>query len=86
MVSIARISSKGQIVIPQEMRNQLDVKEGSIFMVSAQDSSICLTKIEVPKVKSWDEVTRPFRQAAKKSNFTKEDLSRLIEESRLIRK
>jgi AbrB family looped-hinge helix DNA binding protein len=82
MVSITKISSKGQVVIPQEMREKLKVDEGSLLLVTLQYDSICMKKIEIPKVKSWKEATEPYREAAKKSKFTKEDLDILIEESK----
>ena len=31
------------------------------------------------KIKSWKEVTKPFRDAAKKSGFSKENLKELTE-------
>jgi len=34
------------------------------------------------KIKSWREVTKPFKGAAKKSNFSSNDLKKLIEELR----
>lgn len=83
MVNITKISSKGQLVIPQEIRERLKVREGNLFIVTDQDDSICLKKIELPKIKNWKEATKPFREAAKKSGFTKEDLNIIIEESRL---
>lgn len=39
--------------------------------------------INITKIKSWEEATNPFRKAAKKSNFSKEDLKKLIAESRI---
>lgn len=83
MTSITKLSSKGQIVIPSEIRERLNIKEGNMFIVSDNNDSICLKKIEVPKIKSWDEATKPFRNAANKTNFTKEDLDRLIQESKI---
>jgi AbrB family looped-hinge helix DNA binding protein len=83
MVSITKISSKGQIVIPSDIRRKLKVREGNLFVVSEQGDSICLKKIELPKVKTWEEATKPFRRAAKKSSFTKEDLDVLIKENRI---
>jgi len=82
MVSITKISSKGQIVIPREIRERLRVKRGNLFVVTDQDDSICLKKIEPPKIKTWNEATKPFREAAKKSKFTEEDLHKLISEVR----
>lgn len=83
MVNITKISSKGQIVIPQEIREKLKLEEGNLLLISDLDNSICLKKIEIQKLKSWDEATKPFREAAKKSKFSKEDLERVVAESRL---
>lgn len=82
MVSITRISSKGQVVIPQEIREKLQVEEGGLLVVTQQGDSICMKKIEMPKIKSWEEATKPFREAAKKSGFTKDDLDIIVEESK----
>jgi|GEM_PF-3142698 len=39
--------------------------------------------VSITKIKSWEEATKPFREAAKKAEFTKEDLEKVIEESGL---
>ena len=83
MVQITKISSKGQIVIPQEIRKKLDLEEGNLMVVSNKNDTILLKKIEIPKIKTWEEVTKPFREAAKKINFSREDLERVIAEVRL---
>ena len=83
MVSIAKLSSRGQIVIPQDIREKLKLEEGNLVLISNQDNSICLKKIELPKLKNWAEATKPFMDAAKKTNFSNEDLERVIAESRL---
>ena len=83
MVSITKISSKGQIVIPSEIRERLKLNEGNLFIVSDNEESILLKKMELPKIKTWEDAVKPFRTAAAKSNFTKGDLDRLIQESRL---
>ena len=38
------------------------------------------------RAKSWEEATKPFREAAKKINFSEKDLERVIAESRLNKK
>ena len=62
---------------------RMNLEEGNLLIISDSDDSICMKKIELPKVKSWKEATKPFREAAKKSNFTDYDLKKLIEESRI---
>ena len=86
MVEITRLSTKGQIVIPQKVREKFDLNEGNLLTVIDDDDSIILKKLETPKTKSWDEVTKPFRDSAKKSNFTQNDLSRIIAQYRLKKK
>lgn len=81
-VEFTKLSSKGQVVIPQDIRRELHLKEGTPFAVVVQKGTILLKKIELPRVKTWSEVTRPFRESAKKANFTREDLDRLIVEVR----
>ena len=83
MVNITRISSKGQVVIPSEIREKMNLEEGNLLIISDSDNSICMKKIELPKIKSWKEATKPFREAAKKSKFSNDDLKNLIEESRV---
>lgn len=83
MVSITKVSSRGQVVIPSEIREKMNLEEGNLLMILDNDGSICLKKVELPKIKSWEEVTKPFKEAAKKSGFTKEDLDRVIEESKI---
>jgi AbrB family looped-hinge helix DNA binding protein len=83
MTSITRLSSKGQIVIPSEIREKLNLEEGNLLIVSDRDNSICLKKLELPKIKLWKEATEPFRRAGKKAKFTPENLKSLIAESRI---
>jgi AbrB family looped-hinge helix DNA binding protein len=83
MVNITKISSRGQVVIPSEIREKMNLEEGNLLIISDSGDSICMKKIELPKVKSWKETAKPFREAAKKSNFSSDDLKKLIEESRI---
>ena len=81
-VEFTKLSSKGQVVIPQEMREHLKLTEGTPLAIVTQNDTILLKKIDLPKVKTWKEAAKPFREAAKKSGFTREDLDRIINESR----
>jgi AbrB family looped-hinge helix DNA binding protein len=83
MVGITKISSKGQVVIPRDIRKRLNLKEGNLFVVTDNKDSISLKKIKMPQIKSWRVSTKPFRESAKKSGFNKEDLHRIIQESKL---
>ena len=85
-LGLTRVSSKGQVVIPQEVRAELGLKEGTSWVVAVQDTSVVLKKVELPKIKSWKEVTKPFRIAAEKARFTEKDLDELIVQVRALKK
>ena len=41
-LSRVRVKHKGQVTIPQEMRNKLGIEEGAILEITAQDDTIVL--------------------------------------------
>lgn len=81
-----KVSSKGQVVIPQDVRESLGLREGTPMTVVVQRNTVLLKKIELPMVKSWKEVTKPFRGAATKTGFTEHDLDKLIAEVRAVKR
>ena len=52
-MEITKISSKGQIVIPLKIRNQLNIDEGSILAVDTANEMIVLKKIDVDLVSQF---------------------------------
>lgn len=60
-VETAKMSSKGQIVIPQEVRKRLHAEEGSIFVIISNKDSIILKKLKTP---SKEELIIEFKKIA----------------------
>ena len=50
---LTKASSKGQVVIPTDIRKKLGIKEGSVFAVSARKDMIVLKKLDT-KIKAED--------------------------------
>jgi AbrB family looped-hinge helix DNA binding protein len=44
-ITFTTISSKGQIVIPNRVREKLDIKEGNVFAITEKKGLIVLKKI-----------------------------------------
>jgi len=63
MIETIKMSSKGQIVIPQEIRKDIHAKEGTIFAVVGDRNTIVLKKIAMP---SKEELIMDLRKIAKK--------------------
>ncbi len=51
---IGRIGERGQIVIPQEMRERLNIKQGEKFLIVMQDDDIIIRPMK--KIKSLDTI------------------------------
>ena len=50
-MELTKISSKGQIVIPLKIRNELGIEEGSVMAVDTTNKMIILKRIDVDLVK-----------------------------------
>ena len=47
-VATTRMSSKGQVVIPESLRQQLSLESGTQFIVMGEDDVIILKTIQTP--------------------------------------
>mgnify|MGYP001572131714 CR=1 FL=1 len=65
-VETVRMSSKGQIVIPQDVREQLHADEGTIFAIVGSGDTVILKKITTP---STDELIKDLSRFAKKAKL-----------------
>ena len=77
-VETVRMSSKGQIVIPQDVREEIGTNEGTIFAVVGTKDTIILKKITTP---SKEELIKDLGLFAKRAKmklqtrgFTEKDL------------
>ncbi|NQT59232.1 MAG: AbrB/MazE/SpoVT family DNA-binding domain-containing protein [Bacteroidetes bacterium] len=82
ILSTARMSSKGQVVIPEEIRNKLGLTTGSRFIVVGDDDVIIMKTIVQPSMRDFDTLINKARQQAKSVQMTKSDISRAIDEVR----
>lgn len=82
-VEIAKVSEKGQIVIPSLLRKEMGVKKSDQFLVFGEDGTIILKKIEKLLIKkTFDEIAAPIRNAVKETGITKKDLENAIKSIR----
>lgn len=84
------MSSKGQVVIPREVREILKVEEGSVFAVIGSKDSIVLKKIETPSkeelIKEFEKVAIEGRKRAEKLGIKQSDVSELVHKLRKSKK
>lgn len=78
-VDMTRLSEKGQVVIPNELRKNLGLREGTRFLVMGIDDTIILRKVELSKERTrLKELLRQSREKVDKVGFTENEIDRLI--------
>ena len=77
-IEITKITSKGQVVIPQDIREGNMIKPGERFIVYDLEDSIVLKRIKnLEAAKTIDEFERAFRstwETAKKRGISKKGM------------
>ena len=81
-LEITSMSSRGQIVIPLDVREHLGLKEGEKFVVVGEDDTILLKKITMPSFKNFDKLIQKTQQFVKEKGITKEDVDSTIKRMR----
>ena len=81
-LEITSMSSRGQIVIPQGLRNRMKLREGEKFIVLGDKRTILLKKIEIPSFKNFDELIKKTQDFVKIKGITKRDLEQVIKRVR----
>jgi AbrB family looped-hinge helix DNA binding protein len=84
MTSLAttKLSSKGQVVIPEEIRQRLGLKEGTSFVVLGDRDVVILKTITPPALAEFDEFVRRARAAARKAGMKPADVERAVAKAR----
>ena len=82
-VALTTLSSKGQIVIPQQVRDELGLKEGETFAVVGKEDTIILKKVIIPSPKQVFERVHSWGTAfAAKKGLKEEELQQKLTRNR----
>ena len=81
-LATTRMSSKGQIVIPENIRKQLNLKEGTQFVMVGDKDVVMLKTIPEPAMDDFDELIRQARAQAKRVRLQRSDVSAAISKAR----
>ena len=61
-----RLSSKGQVVIPEEIRDRLGLRPGAQFVVLGDRDVVILKVIQTPDLSEFSEIAARARKAARR--------------------
>ncbi len=81
-LAITRMSSKGQIVIPETIRKRLNLKAGDQFVVLGENDVVILKTITAPSIDDFDALIQQARQQAKLAGLKRSDITRAISKAR----
>jgi AbrB family looped-hinge helix DNA binding protein len=77
-IATTRMSSKGQVVIPENVRKRLGLKAGSEFVVIAGDDAVVLRPVTEPDMSQFDELLAEARRQARRAGLRKADITNAI--------
>jgi AbrB family looped-hinge helix DNA binding protein len=81
-LATTRMSSKGQIVIPETIRKRLNLQPGAQFIVVGEDDVVILKAITTPGMETFDKLIREARQQAKLAGLKRKDIADAVSKAR----
>jgi AbrB family looped-hinge helix DNA binding protein len=87
MTEISTLSSKGQIVIPKALREEMQLSEGDPFIVYGKKDTILIKKLNVPSEKeTFKEINKWGKEFVKEKNIKEKDVVNIIHKRRKLKK
>ncbi len=79
MIEVVNLSSKGQLVIPKDMREEMGLNPRDKFVLVNDKDTIILKRLQEEEVKfRMISLMKAFTKEFKKAGITQEDLAREI--------
>jgi AbrB family looped-hinge helix DNA binding protein len=80
--STTKLSTRGQVVIPEEIRNRLGLQPGEQFVVIGEGDVVVLKTLKPPQLKELKPLLDKVQKAAEAAGATPEEVERAIKEVR----
>ena len=77
-VSTTKMSSKGQVVIPEEIRRRLELDTGTQFIVLGEEDVVILKMVRPPSMGDFDRLVRKAKKQARAAGLTRSGVSAAI--------
>ena len=81
-LSTTKMSSRGQVVIPEASREQLGLEPGARFVVLGQDDVVMLKVITSPSTADYLELKRRLRTQARDAGRKRSDVAKAVRKAR----
>lgn len=77
--STTKMSSKGQVVIPEEIRERLGLTPGTQFVVVGDRDVVILKTLSPPSMSEFDGLIGEARRQAKMAKMKRSDIKKTIQ-------
>jgi AbrB family looped-hinge helix DNA binding protein len=81
-LATTKMSSKGQVVIPEDIRKQLKLKPGAQFVVVGEKDVVILKAISAPSMDDFDALIAEARRKGKEAGLRKSDIAVAVAKAR----
>lgn len=81
-IEVTKLSSKGQVVLPQAIRDRLRLQTGAKFVVIGEGDVVILKKLEVPARGELKQLLKGSRAYARRVGLKQSDISTAIKQIR----
>ncbi len=83
IIEMGTVSSRGQICIPNDIREEMGLKEGNKILFLLQDDSLLVRKVNL---QAFAEITKSLKEEAKKSRMKESDAEEIVANFRKSKK
>lgn len=77
-LATTKMSSKGQVVIPEEIRERLGLQAGSQFVVLGENDVVIMKTVNKPSMKDFDSLIKKTRKQARSAGLKQSDIEETI--------
>ncbi|MGZ3810041.1 MAG: AbrB/MazE/SpoVT family DNA-binding domain-containing protein [Bacteriovorax sp.] len=81
-LATTKMSSKGQVVIPEDIRKRLNLKVGAQFVVVGEKDVVIFKSLSQPSMEEFDKLITEARKQAKKAGLKRSDIYNAIAKAR----
>jgi AbrB family looped-hinge helix DNA binding protein len=81
-MEMTTMSSKGQVVIPMEIREAMSLSSGAKLMVMTDGQNLLLKPILTPKLEAFHALVQKSRSWVKEAGLKKDDVAKALKKVR----
>jgi len=81
-LATTKMSSKGQVVIPEGVRSRLGLEAGEQFVVVGDKDVVILKRVTPPSMRDFDKLVRQARRQARDARMKRSDVRAAVQKVR----